>query len=240
MVENSKVLIHQLLDDVNVLRTLIAENTIPTPEMARVAIVPILRRWICDQQFHLVQRLLGQRIIHFEVWQNKQAEQNCLARRFHHWMEMINVGAFIMSAALPQEQFISHDGRSKFAMGEASRALWPSHKFFNQPLIFLNERLYRRRDILAYHANKLGGVHLDFRRNSGEQDVDDIANHFGFEIIEANYKMLIQQDLREAKSDRSRRGRTYDAMELVAIDTARIFAAALAGAQIDLLGLLEP
>ncbi|MBB2670699.1 UNVERIFIED_ORG: hypothetical protein GGE44_000240 [Rhizobium esperanzae] len=103
----------------------------------------------------------------------------------------------------------------------------------------MERQIYRRIDILRHLANKLGGVHLDFHRKPDEEDINDVAHHFGFEIVENNHKMMMAQDLREAKSDRARRGRTYDAMELVAIDTARAFAAGVDEATPELLRVLR-
>ncbi|MBB2670698.1 UNVERIFIED_ORG: hypothetical protein GGE44_000239 [Rhizobium esperanzae] len=140
MTEQAQVLIHQLLDDINVLKLLTPENGRPSPEMTRTAIAPILRRWICDQLFHQVQRLLRQKIIRFEIWENKQAVENCAQGYMHHWLSMINLGTFLVGAGLPKEQFIAADGKWTFPMGEASKVRYPSHKFFNQIVIYWNGR----------------------------------------------------------------------------------------------------
>lgn len=126
---------------------------------------------------------------------------------------MTNLGVVILGAALPQVQYLGQNGRRTFTAGEPATASYSPHRFFNQPLIFWNGRSYRRGDILGYHANKRGGVHVDFRRKPDEEDIDDVASHFGFEIIDNNFNMMIEQSLREAKSDRSRRGRTFDTMQ---------------------------
>jgi len=74
------------------------------------------------------------------------------------------------------------------------------------------------------HANKLGGVHLDFRRKQDETHINEIKNYFGFEIIGNNHHMLVGDQIDQGRSDPARRQQIYDATELIAIDTGRIFA----------------
>jgi hypothetical protein len=74
------------------------------------------------------------------------------------------------------------------------------------------------------HANTLEDAHFDFKRAHAESHIIEIKNYIGFEIAGNDKKMLSGHEITEGRADLARRERIYDATEIVAIDTARIFA----------------
>src|ERR1700686_3032806 len=100
----------------------------------------------------------------------------------------------------------------------------PAKTFFRQKMFFWKGNFYDRHDVLQMHANILGGVHLDFRRADDQYHIDEIKNYFGFEIKPDTHQMLVCAEIAAARADPTRRQNTYDATELVILDTARIFA----------------
>jgi hypothetical protein len=218
----SEELVHQLLDDVDVLSNTLAGGPHPSPQVTRTTIVPILRRWICDQQFHKIQKLLGQRhIVKFDFWENASAVSLCERGMLEIWLEMIVIGGFAISPGRAVEgktDLVVQQRQPEKLVG------MPSHKFFNQKIAYWENRFYRRCDLLKLYANKRGGVHLDQSRGDGQDVIDELGIFLGFEIDGSNYKMLTNTALADARSDRQRRARSYDIVELVAIDTATTFA----------------
>jgi hypothetical protein len=96
--------------------------------------------------------------------------------------------------------------------------------FFKQPMFFWKGRFFNREDVIKMHANKLGGVHLDFSRTKDEEYINEIKEYFGFEVGATGYQMLMGEEIQRGREDRRRRASVYDATELIAMDTARIFA----------------
>ena len=112
------------------------------------------------------------------------------------------------------------------SLGKFRQLLHPASVFFTQKDVFLEGagQFYTRHDVLRLHANKLGGVHLDFKRAPDEAHIDEIKNYFGFDSVAHPLQMMRGADIATARSDPNRRPNIYDATELVALDTARIFA----------------
>lgn len=218
----SQELVHQLLDDAEVISNALKGEAHPSPQVTRTTIVPILRRWICDQQFHKIQKLMGQRhIVKFDFWENASAVSLCERGMLEIWLEMIVIGGFVISPGRAVE------GKADLVLQQRQPEKlvgMPSHRFFTQKVAYWENWFYRRCDLLKLYANKRGGVHLDESRSGGEVVIDELGIFLDFEIEGSNYKMLTNTGLAEARSDRQRRARSYDVVELVAIDTATTFA----------------
>jgi hypothetical protein len=230
-------LIHLLIDDVDVLSEISGSGAPPSPQVARTTIFPILRRWICEQQFHLVQKILTQKnIVRFEFWENPAAIEDCQQGLIETWIEMVDIGGLVIS---PTQ---SVEGKSDITRSRkipGAKVRYPSHRFFTQKVIYWQRRFYRRCDLLKIYANKRGGTHFDQSRKDGEEIVDQLGHFFGLEIDGLNFKMLNQWQLAEARSKRDKRVISYDAIELLAIDTAKIFADAVRVFKPQLVGLVE-
>lgn len=54
--------------------------------------------------------------------------------------------------------------------------------------------------------------------------IDEIKNYFGFELKGSNHQMLVGDEIGVGRANPARRQQIYDATELIAIDTARIYA----------------
>jgi len=115
----------------------------------------------------------------------------------------------------------------------------PVKHFINQKMFYWKECFYTRSDVIRWLANRFGGAHLDFRRQADEQHIDEIKNYFGLEMIGTNHKMLIGQEIADGRADPQRRPRIYDATELIAADSARIFAIGVASSAAALNSLLR-
>jgi len=195
MSDDSSEIVHQLLEDVSVLDQQFLGGLVrPSPEISRTVLSPILRRWICEQTFHRVQRLLGQtHMVRFEVWDEDDAIAHCQKRHFNTWMAMASLGPFIFGMGNARDEFVKPDGTWTFSVrGEKSkRVRRPSRLFFEQQVFYWKDRLYRRHDIVSFQANKRGGVHYDSRRKDDESNLDDLARSVGFEIVGTHHQMLV-------------------------------------------------
>ncbi len=76
------------------------------------------------------------------------------------------------------------------------------------------------------HANRLGGVHFDFPGDD-EKHIEEIKNSHGYDVVASQIKMLLADDVSRTRANPAQRERIYDATELVAIDSARVFATAV-------------
>jgi hypothetical protein len=220
---NSKELIHHLLEDTLILSKQLAASP-PPPVTARTSFAPILRKWISEGLFFQAQKLIPSNPITFEIISDPQATKLCQAGVYEEWMSMIHFGTVGIGTGRIAKKYLGADGKTTADMGPP-----PNHQpapqkasiFFNQKILFLKGNSYTRTDIIKMLANKLGGVHFDAKI---ETHVTEIRNHFGFEIKGSNYQMLIGNEIAEGRADQQRRERIYDAIELIAIDTGRIFA----------------
>ena len=112
--------------------------------------------------------------------------------------------------------------------------------FFDQRVFFWKGQFYTRADIIKMHANALGGVHFDFRKAQAETHILEIKDYFGFEIKGSNNQMLVGPEISAARADPARRQQVYDATELVAMDTVRIFARGIRESAATFTSLLVP
>jgi hypothetical protein len=219
MEARDRELLFQLIEDVSIITTMVGEGMRPMPFAARAILGPMLRRWLSDGMIHKVQRLLRPTTLEFELRPMNEVVDACQAGKIENWMNYIQFDGVGISSLLPMPEYVGHTFGvgPKVADGTAAQ-------FTQQKMLFLGGSFFTRSQILGLHANKRGGVHLDHRRLPDEGHIDEIAVHFGLEVLQdGNRQMHIGETILEAKFDPTRRPLTYDAYELVAIDTARLF-----------------
>jgi len=132
MQSNDRELIYQLLEDASTLRGLVDENRRPTPQAARAIIAPILRRWIWEQTFSFVQKLLRPHVVKFPLFPMKAMIELCERGIVEHWMSMISVQGLAVSTALPRAAYIKTDGTSPLSQGrqdDLAQTLHTSRQF---------------------------------------------------------------------------------------------------------------
>jgi hypothetical protein len=228
--------IHVLIEDAEVLGELSKPDQRPTPAAARTIIVPILRRWIHDGLFYEAQRELLPHEVQFELFEEPVAIANCEKGILSQWMALTQLGGIGIGSSQIAPAWLSRLDQVPRDNGNSAKRKGSS--FFEQKVFFWEGQFYKRAAVLGMHANKLGGVHLDPRRANDEGHIDALRQYFGVEFIGSNAQMLVGPDVTKAKQDVDRRGRTYDAMELIAIDTARIFSAGITESSPQLRALL--
>lgn len=196
----------------------------PSPQAARAIIAPILRRWISEQLLHRVQRLFGPKMLTFPLLEMPNTVERCSAGLIEHWFTATELGGVAISMSLPKSSVPANlAGLDTSGDGHGGWVRRPVRAFFEQKVFFWQGRFYTRAQILSAQANKRGGVHLDFNRAAKDAHVDALPLFFGVEVSGTNYQILVGQDIQLAKLNRARRQNTYDAFDLVAIDSARIF-----------------
>lgn len=183
--------------------------------------MPIMRRWVVEGGFFAAQKLIASKI-KFEVGINKEAVRLCKAGYYEHWMTIVLFGAIGVGASQVAQRFIGKAQPS--SAGEFRQLPHTAKAFFSQEMFFWKGRFYTRRDVTCMHANKFGGVHLDFKRKAEEAHIDEIKNYFGFDQEASPLRMLMGAEIAATRADPNRRQGIYDATELVTLDTARIFA----------------
>jgi hypothetical protein len=239
--DTNRELLLQLLDDTAMLTEVLAVGSRPTPAACRALLVPMLRRWVADGQFYQVQKVLRPHAVKFPLHLMRKTVERCEAGAISHWMGVIEVDQIGMGMLLPAPEFINADGSNRLAVEDDAKgqpSLMPASAFFNQRLFYWKKQFYTRSQVLQFHANKLGGVHFDPRRSKDEEHVDELVQFFGLEIVGGNQQMLVGADIAVAKADPQRRGQTYDAMDIVALDTARIFAEGVSASRSQIASLL--
>lgn len=217
--KNDLELVHQLLEDTRLINDALASGQ-PKPVLVRSTFVPVLRKWIIEDGFFKAARLVRAKEPTFEILTTPNDVKLCNAGVYEHWMAIILFGTVGVGVGLLAEKFRA----APPSKPQPVTALHPAIVLFEQKMFFWKGHFYTRQDIIRMHANRLGGVHLDFRRKPNEAHIDEIKNYFGFEILPHTHQMLIGRDIEIARADPARRDRVYDATELVTLDTARIFA----------------
>lgn len=216
---DDRELVHQLLEDADIIsQTLIVGQ--PKPAVIRTTFVPLLRKWIVEDRFFKAAKLVHPYQPSFKIVTGSNEVNLCKAGVYEHWMAMIAFGSIGVGSGLLSEKYRDNPP----ATFKHSSVNHPAKHFFNQKIFFWKGKFYTRHDIIWMHANRLGGVHLDFRRTADEGHINEIKNYFGFEVLPHANQMLVGRDIENARADPSRRDRVYDAAELVAMDTANIFA----------------
>ncbi len=216
---NDRELLQQLVDDARLLAELTSGR--PAPALIRTTFAPALRKWVVEDGLFKAVKLVQPHRPKFEIMTIPDAIKHCKAGVYEHWMAMIMFGTLGICYGLLAEEYRANP---PFQKANPVTVYHPAHTFFDQKMFFWKREFYTRKDIIWMHANKLGGAHLDFRRKADETHIDEIKNYFGFEILPHTQQMLIGHDIEIGRADPVRRDRVYDATELVALDTARIFA----------------
>ncbi len=221
---DDKELILQLLDDV----TLIEQALIgmPTPSIVRTTFVPILRRWIVEGLFSSkAQKLILPNKISFDIHTQTNAIKLCQAGCYEHWMGTINFRTIAVTTGLHAAKYLTKEGRPKSINTESLMPASPQdpNQFFKQKILFLKGKFYTREEIIKILANTFGGVHLDFDNIQKQPGILQVKNYLGFKLNESGLQMLVGSEIDSLRNDPEERPRVYDAIELIAIDTARIF-----------------
>jgi len=228
-------LIQVLLDDVGVLESLLLGGP-PSPQQARATFGPVLRRWIVEGLFHRVQKLANPHAIKFPLRSEAQSVKFCQAGIFVHWMGQIEIGTLGVGIRQVAPEYIPE--QQKYGLRATEPAPQVARQFFGQKMFYWKGRFYTRADVITWLANRLGGAHLDFRRKDDETHIDELKNYFGVEVRGTHIDMLVGDGIARGRADAARRPRIYDAPEIIAIDTARIFAAGIRASEAQLAALL--
>ena len=229
LTSEDRELIQQLLDDVGVLEDQFSTG-LPKPPAVRATLVPILRRWIFEGLFYKAQKLILPEQVGFLITSSGQAGKLCKAGVYAHWMALLAFGGISVGVSQVAPKWLGPDGKPITHLDDGANPRPASQKaniFFKQKVFFWKGEFYTRTDVIEMHANALGGVHLDFSRAQDEAHINEIKNYFGFERKGANSQMLMGDEIGIGRADQARRAQIYDATELVAMDTARIFASGI-------------
>jgi hypothetical protein len=234
-------LVQQLLDDVVILESQFATG-LPKPSASRAILVPVLRRWIVDGLFYKAQRLALRHEVRFAIRSHAEAIKLCKRGVYAHWMGVLEFGTIGVGLGRINQNYLNPDGTSKIAMDRTVNVLpapQQAKTFFEQRMFFWKQEFYTRSDVIKLHANSLGGIHFDPEsRRHKKQHIHEIPNYFGFEVKGNNSHMLIGDEISRGRADPDRRPHIYDATELIAMDTARIFATGIRRSEQALLGIL--
>jgi hypothetical protein len=225
--ENDRELVLQLLEDVRTIAT-IPNYPVPSPAAIRAFLVPVMRRWIVDGRFFAAQRLIAPSEIRFQASINEEAARLCEFEYTERWMAVIFFGEIGLGVSQTAQRYIGK--APPFREGELRELPHTAKSFFDQKMFFWKGHFYTRHDVIHVHANKLGGVHLDFRRAADQAHINEIRNYFGFDREAAPLGMLVGDQIAAARADPNRRQHIYDATDLVTLDTARIFASGVESA----------
>jgi hypothetical protein len=145
-------------------------------------------------------------------------------------MGLVLFGAIGIAIAKVAPEYLGPDGKPTAQLDNGTNSHPAPQKastFFDQRMFLWKGQFYTRADVIKMHANALGGVHFDFRRTQDEAHINEIKNYFGFEVKGNNNQMLIGDEISVGRADPARRQQIYDATELIAMDTARIFASGI-------------
>jgi hypothetical protein len=202
----------------------------PSPAQIRTTLSPILRRWIAAGDFFATQKLILPHQVSFLLRTNPQSTKLAKAGIYEHWMALIEFDSIGISTAQISRKYLGPDGKPTIMIDGGYQTNPIGHRakeFFGQKMFFWKEKFYTREDVIKMHANRLGGVHLDFKRADDEAHINQIKNYFGFEIKPHTHQMLVGEEIEAARADVARRQNVYDATELVLLDSARIFSTSI-------------
>lgn len=79
---------------------------------------------------------------------------------------------FIYNSSAPPEEALQ--------LQAANHIMMKMSHFLDQPRIYFNGRFISCREIITFTANKLGGVHLDFRRDEDQMLIESAADFMTF------------------------------------------------------------
>lgn len=204
---DDREMVHQLLEDVKLLQASFTHG-LPRGSALRATFVPILRKWIVEAGFFKVTKLIQPHQPSFLIRKTPDFVKNYKSDNQVSWMAQLRFGDI------------------GFGIGSQTPVKTPQRasEFFRQTMFFWKGTLYTRKDVLQFYANRLGGVHLDPRRAADEEYINEIKNYFGIEVKPETNQIMLGEEIELARADPGRRNCIYDATELVAMDTGRIFA----------------
>jgi hypothetical protein len=240
LASKDRELIQQLLEDVGVLESQFSTG-LPKPQTARAILAPILRRWIAEGLFYQAQKLIRPEQVGFPIVSSGKAVKLCKAGVYVHWMGLLVFDTISVGVGQVASKYIGPDGKPTIQLHDGMPPRPTSQKpsiFFGQRLFFWKGKFYTRTDVIKMHANILGGVHFDFSKAQDQKHINEIKNYFGFELKGTTSQMLIGDEIGIGRADADRRDRIYDAMELVAMDTARIFTSGIRASEKIFVALL--
>jgi hypothetical protein len=243
---DDRELIQVLFDDVGLIEGRLPAGSLLRPPEIRATLSPLLRKWIGERQFHKAQKLLRPQMVRFQIVSQAQAIKYCQAGIFEHWMGYMLFGTLGISTGKTAERYTEKGRPNKYALPPVgAAAAQVANPFFDQKMFYWKGEFYTRSDVVKWLANKFGGTHLDFRRRDDEAHINEIKDYFGFEVETddrgrlVGSKMLIGQEISLGRADPLRRSNIYDAADLIALDTARIFAEGVRASEKDFARLLE-
>lgn len=220
-------LVLQLLEDAATIESQLAFG-LPKPSVTRATLVPVLRRWIVEGLFYRAQKLAAGREVRFAIRNHAKAIKLCKDGVYAHWMGVLEFGTIGVGLGQANTKYLYPDGSPRVEMDrtvDTRPTPQPAKSFFDQKMFFWKQEFYTRSDVITLHADELGGVHFDpeNRRIKKKQYIKEIPNYFGFDVKGSNFQMLIDDQIAQGRADQGRRPNIYDATELIAMDTARIF-----------------
>ena len=213
-------LILLLIEDANNLEELVSSRS-PSPSLIRSTIGPILRRWICDGDFNIVQKALRPNIIRFSARLVSSNEKfNLNSSLYGLWIGPISFSDVVLRLAVPTSEIAVLK-----PAGSSQINRMTSQRFFKQKVCLINGKIFTRLDILRFFANELGGTHFDYSKLTHDQAKQSLRNTVGYEVGQTgDIQMLMGAQITEAKADLQRRPAIYDLTDLIVLDTACIFA----------------
>lgn len=230
-------LIFQLLEDAVTLKRQFSWDPIsqvwdgPSPAITRASLTPILRRWISEGQFYRAQMLVQPHKVTFNIPNQGHDLKLCAAGVYEHWMGEVSYSGIGISAGLLAQKYRNNPHLIARPPSAPKASLHSAKEFFEQKMFFWKGRTYTRRDAITFLANTLGGVHLDLDKAKKFEHILALKNYLGFEVTGKNIQMLTGLQVEEARQDFLRRERVYDSMELLCLDTAKIFFEAVASSK---------
>ena len=193
-------------------------NGVPEAKVIRSVFGPILRRWIVEGNFNIVQRYVKPGRISFSYNHSSSCIKNLKKKIYPIWFGNLQFGDIGVSMTMGE----SLDARKKTFPSKGMKVVkTKATEYFNQPVCHLDGKTFKRRDVVKLHANELGGAHLQLYK----RDQQRLRETVGFEVKSiGNIQVMLGKEILVAKSDPKRRPTIYDAADLVLQDTAYVFA----------------
>ena len=193
-------------------------NGVPEAKVIRSVFGPILRRWINEGDFHIVQKYANPKIISFKYHNSRSCETNLKRKIYPIWFGNLRFGDIGISMTMGG----SDEARARAVPSKGMKDVSTKAAiYFGQPVCHIDGKTYKRRDVVKLHANELGGAHLQLYK----RDKQRLRETIGFEVKDStNIQTMLGKEILKAKSDPKRRPTVYDAADLVMQDTAYTFA----------------
>jgi hypothetical protein len=128
-----------------------------------------------------VQKLTRPGRTHFDIPTYAEGLDRCKKGAYEHWMGLLMFGDIGIARAQVSANYVAAHGHPGPVAKDPPQPQTAS-TFFNQPMFFWKGEFYTRADVIKIHANKLGGVHLDFKRAEAEEHILEFKRYFGFDL----------------------------------------------------------